>query len=136
MVSVALVGELDLAAAPIAEAELREACANADLLVLDLAAVTFMDCAGLRVLLAADERLRASGGRLAIVHAPLQVRRLFDLTGTRDQLQLGWDAAAPDPGLGAATTVREAPRRPDQPAPLRGPAASSPLSPGGPLAPS
>jgi hypothetical protein len=46
-VSVALTGELDLAAAARADLELREAGAQAEFVVWDLRDLTFVDCAGL-----------------------------------------------------------------------------------------
>ena len=94
----ALAGELDLAAAPHAEAELREAGAHADLVVVNLAGLTFMDRAGLRALLAARSRLRRIGGQVVIVHIPPQVRRLLELSGPEKRLLLGWDPATENAG--------------------------------------
>ncbi len=50
-------------------------------LVLDLGAVTFLDCAGLRPLVAARRRLT---DRFWLVNPPPQVRRLLSLTGLTD----------------------------------------------------
>jgi hypothetical protein len=55
---------------------------------LDLSALSFMDCAGLRVLLAADARLGDTCGRLVIVSSSRQVRRLLDLTGASARLDI------------------------------------------------
>jgi len=55
--------------------------ADPELVVLDLAGVGFMDVAGLRAVLAADRRLRASGKRLVLAAPPRSVRRLLSLTG-------------------------------------------------------
>lgn len=91
---VVLRGALDLATAPLAEYELRQAQADARHVLLDLSGLTFIDAAGLRVVLAADRRARAAGGRLVVAcNGSPCVRRLFDLTGARAQLELS-DAAA------------------------------------------
>ena len=87
----AFVGELDLASAPLADLELVRISAGGGVVVLDLSGVSFMDCAGLEVLLAADARLRESRGRLVIMGSPRQIRRLLDLTGASARLNLAWD---------------------------------------------
>jgi anti-sigma B factor antagonist len=100
VVSVTLTGELDLAAAARTDLELREAGAHAELVVLDLRGLTFIDCAGLRALLAAGSLVRAIGGRMVIVHIPPQVRRLLGLPGPSKRLRVGRDPAARDIGRG------------------------------------
>jgi hypothetical protein len=64
--SVQLSGELDLATAPQVEQTVREA----RLVVLDLRELTFMDCAGMRVIVNAAERPRPDP-RLATIAAPV-----------------------------------------------------------------
>ena len=58
VVGVAAVGELDVVGAPDLERALRGAEADAELVVLDLRELEFMDAGGAHVLLAADERIR------------------------------------------------------------------------------
>lgn len=84
----ALTGEVDLATAPIVEAELRRAEHSEDLVVLDLGEVSFMDSTGIRMVIAADQRLRERRARLRIVHVPRQVRRLFKLVGIEGRLEI------------------------------------------------
>lgn len=109
LVSLALVGELDLASAPIADAELRDASADAEVVLLDLSGLSFMDCAGLRVLLAADARLREASGRLVIINSSRYVRRLLDLTGTSERFDMAWDPGTPAPAsVGDAASVSPA----------------------------
>jgi anti-sigma B factor antagonist len=50
-------------------------------LVLDLADVSFMDSTGLKVLLAAHQRLQRVGGHLALAAAGRSVRRVLTVTG-------------------------------------------------------
>lgn len=91
----ALQGELDFATAPLLEHELvrthRDGC---DCLLVDLCALTFMDMAGVRVLLAAQERVQAGGGALLVLHAPQVVRRLVKVAGLDRLLTLLDDDAA------------------------------------------
>jgi len=77
-----LTGELDLSSYRALERAIgRVLQADPELVVLDLAGVGFMDVAGLRAVLAADRRLRASGKRLVLAAPPRSVRRLLSLTG-------------------------------------------------------
>lgn len=73
--------ELDICAVPSLEAALREVLdKGADKLVLDLAGVTFMDCASVRVLAAASYAL--PGHRRALIQRPSRiVDRVLRLTG-------------------------------------------------------
>ena len=91
-------GELDLATVPIVQREMRQAKGFHDLVVIDLRQVSFMDSAGLQLLLSLQKRMRERGGSLLVVQGSRQVRRLFELTGIIDQLQLIDDPAAA-PGL-------------------------------------
>jgi anti-sigma B factor antagonist len=47
---------------------------------LDLAGVTFIDCAGINVLLAARRRAQLEGGSLRVLRASPRVRRVIALT--------------------------------------------------------
>lgn len=79
-VHVALAGELDLATVPIADREIRQAQDSAHNVQLDLGALTFIDAAGLGMVMAANLRAREVGSRLAVVYQrSLCVRRLFEL---------------------------------------------------------
>ena len=79
---IALEGEADAFTAPIVEEELDRAIDSpADAVVVDLTGVTFVDSTALGVLLAGSERVRARGGRLAIVCTDDHIRNLFAITG-------------------------------------------------------
>ena len=81
---VRVAGELDLVTARPLEQVLAEALRTGNgWLVVDLALVTFMDCAGLRVVLRAYEASMRRGGGLRLVAVPGRVRTLLALTGTQ-----------------------------------------------------
>jgi len=75
-------GELDVNTAP----ELREQLARlinegTTTIVVDLAAVTFVDSTALSVLVSALKRLRQAGGDLQLSSPTPSVRRVFEITG-------------------------------------------------------
>ena len=76
-VVVAPVGEIDLATVDELAQALDAAREEAGSVVLDLREVTFMDSAGLRLVLEAS----LAGGAFAVVRGPREVQRLFDLVG-------------------------------------------------------
>lgn len=83
-----LKGEVDLASASIVEDELTRAALSESLIVMDLEGVSFMDSTGLRMVIAADRRLRERGACLQLVHVPRQVQRLFELVGIAAHLDI------------------------------------------------
>jgi anti-sigma B factor antagonist len=83
-----LKGELDLLAAPLLQGEIESERADAaNVLVLDLDDVQFIDSAGLRVILAAHERAIERGQRLAFTPGSPQVQRLFSIAGVNGHLR-------------------------------------------------
>jgi anti-sigma B factor antagonist len=86
-VVLAVAGELDLRTSPELEERLERAFgAGAELVILDLRQIEFMDSTGLRVLLGAHQRAHESGRRFALVRGADQVERVLTLTGVRDLL--------------------------------------------------
>jgi anti-anti-sigma factor len=86
---VVLVGELDIASTQTLESELSAIEANSPgTLVLDLRRVEFIDSTGLRALIAADERARSDGRRLAVVRGPNAVERLLAVTQLDQRLDI------------------------------------------------
>ena len=81
-------GELDIATAPLLEQTLREAELCARRVVLDLRELTFMDCAGMHVILDATSDARQAEGQLVLVRGPSRVDRVFTLTGTSDAVEI------------------------------------------------
>jgi anti-sigma B factor antagonist len=82
-------GELDLASSPALEEELeRVAQSDAQLVVVDLRNLEFMDSTGLSVLVRAHQRAEENHRRLGLVNGSQQVQRLLTLTGVADRLML------------------------------------------------
>jgi anti-anti-sigma factor len=75
------VGEIDLATVDALQSELDAAAAEAEQVVLDLREVSFIDSAGLRLVVHSSRALAADGGALAVVRGPREVQRVFDLVG-------------------------------------------------------
>lgn len=79
-------GELDFATAERLVALLHNGASEKDEVVIDLRGLTFMDCAGLRVVLYANKRAALDGSRLRLVRGADAVQRVFKLTGTEVEL--------------------------------------------------
>jgi anti-sigma B factor antagonist len=83
-----LSGELDLLGAPRLLSEIENATVDsADIVVLDLDGVCFIDSGGLRAVLAAHERASGRGQRLALTPGSPQVERLLSVAGVSGHLQ-------------------------------------------------
>jgi len=90
---VRICGELDLYSAPQLRDELLRAVRrHGPRLCLDLGDVTFLDCAGVSVLLAARRRARLQDGWIRISHASPRARRTLTLLGLQQAFQLGTPA--------------------------------------------
>jgi anti-anti-sigma factor len=86
---VVLIGELDIASTQALENELSAVEADSPgTVVLDLRRVEFIDSTGLRALVAADERARSAGRRLAVVRGPDAVERLLTVTQLDQRLDI------------------------------------------------
>jgi len=79
-----LAGELDLCASAHFEQALKDAQADASRVVLDLRALTLIDCASIGVLFAAAVEARRADAVLILLDARGQVRRVLDLIGAPD----------------------------------------------------
>jgi anti-sigma B factor antagonist len=93
-------GELDRSTADRLSSALDAARADGVMALLDLSAVSFIDSAGLRVLLRSARAVDAHGWTWSIVRASSAVLRLLELSGTRSQLPLvappsSWRIAPP-----------------------------------------
>jgi anti-sigma B factor antagonist len=93
-VRIAPAGELDMASTPQLEQAFHALRRDgATHLIIDLRGVTFIDSNGLRLALDLDVAARDDGLRLELLPGPPEVQRIFELTGTLDQLPF----IAPDP---------------------------------------
>lgn len=86
---IALDGELDIASSPRLEEQIvRVLSSGAELVVLDLEDLKFMDATSLRVLLSSHQQAQQSAKRLVLVNVGAQVRRLLILTRLIDVLSV------------------------------------------------
>lgn len=91
-VVVAVTGDLDMTTElAFREALLAEAARPARRVVADLTGVGFMALAGLHVLLAANQRVKAAGGSLILAGAPPVVARVLSLSGTDEVIPMAAD---------------------------------------------
>jgi anti-sigma B factor antagonist len=79
-------GEIDTATAPAFEAAMADHLLDHGGLVVDLAAVSFMDSTGLSALVEAQRR--AEGERIVLRGASPMIRRLLEITGLHDVFEL------------------------------------------------
>ena len=83
-------GEIDIQSAPgLRDELLRVICRYGAQLALDLTGVTFMDCAGLNVLLATRRRARLEEGSVRVIRASPRVLRMISLLGLEKAFALG-----------------------------------------------
>jgi anti-sigma B factor antagonist len=86
---VVLIGELDIASTDGLEKQLAAIEADSpNTIVLDLRRVEFIDSTGLRALIAADQRARSEGRRLAVVRGPNAVAHLLAVTQLDQRLEI------------------------------------------------
>ena len=79
-------GEIDVATAPKLTAAIDDLIAQgAKLVVLDAAAVEFMDSSGLRVIVQSGVKLSEQGGRLLIDGMSGAVQRVLEIAGMLEQ---------------------------------------------------
>jgi len=83
-------GEVDIASGPkLPEELLGTMHRQGARLALDLDGVTFMDCAGINVLLAARRRARLEGGWVRVPRASRRARKVLMLTGLHREFRAG-----------------------------------------------
>lgn len=82
-------GELDLLSSPIlARAFEPVAQSDAELIMVDLRGLEFMDSTGLHVLVHAQQQAHESGRRFALIRGDEQVQRLLELSGVSEVLTI------------------------------------------------
>jgi anti-sigma B factor antagonist len=79
---VRLIGELDMASAPVLKTELASLAARGvRTVIVDLDQLDFIDSSGLSVLIAGLKRLREGGGTLTIRSPSARAKRVFEIAG-------------------------------------------------------
>jgi anti-anti-sigma factor len=93
---VEICGEIDIQSAPQLRDELLRVLRRyGSQLALDLGEVTFLDCAGINVLLATRRRARLEDGWIRVIRASPRARRTISLLGLQEAFAL----SASGPGL-------------------------------------
>jgi anti-sigma B factor antagonist len=85
-----LAGELDIATTPQLERTLHDPQSQAELVVLDLRELAFMDTSGMHAIVSAGIHARRVGRRLIVLRGPPDVDRIFALTGSSDDVENGY----------------------------------------------
>jgi anti-anti-sigma factor len=99
IVSIALVGELDLATAGRLESELRRVeGGQPPVLIIDMRELRFIDSTGLRLIIGADVRAREGGRRVALVPGPESVHKVFQLALLEKRLDFIQDPSTLEKG--------------------------------------
>ncbi|HTA11785.1 MAG TPA: STAS domain-containing protein [Solirubrobacteraceae bacterium] len=95
--TLSLSGELDLAAVPSLEAQVRRVCAQASTrgITLDLGGLCFIDSTGLAAIVLVSRLCAKYGFSFELIPGPRAVQRLFESTGLIDALPF---RAAPGSG--------------------------------------
>jgi anti-anti-sigma factor len=89
MVVLRLVGELDLAGAPLFQSEIDSAEVGASAaVVLDLRELRFIDSTGLRVIFSAHDRSLERGQEFAVTNGSEQVQRLLSITRVGEHVRI------------------------------------------------
>ena len=94
---VAVRGEVDVCTeAPLQQALLWIIRERGARLMVDVSGVSFMDCAGLRALLATRRRAELRGGFMRLIATSAAVRRIIELTDAHEALATeSWPSRAP-----------------------------------------
>ena len=81
---VAIIGELDSKAAPIAQEKVLAVAATQPKMVLDMSQVAFMSSAGLRMLLSLYRAISGRGGKVVLVGLSADLKDTMSMTGFLD----------------------------------------------------
>jgi len=107
-VVVALRGELDVMDAEAVAAALTAAADRANVVVVDLAGLTFIDASGVAALVRARRHARHRGGALVLASPQRQVRRVLALTRQAAAFSLHAGLAEAIGGMGGSVPVAAA----------------------------
>ena len=90
---VSIVGELDVAGCPQAQAAVEVVLGEAKAVVLDLSQVTFFSAAGIGLVLGLQDRALSAGADFVVRDPHPSVMRLFTLAGVAAHVRLEQDGA-------------------------------------------
>jgi len=91
-----LAGEIDASTTPSLTAAFLDAPSDLrDVVAVDVGEVTFMDSSGLRAFILLAQQAAGSGRTVALCRTPPQLRRLIQLAGADDILDVRPDAPTP-----------------------------------------
>jgi anti-anti-sigma factor len=99
-VTVRLCGDLDFGSADAARRALEQLDDGIQQIVLDLSHITYLDAAGVRFLLTAQQRARTTGRDLVVRHPSKPVRRVLAITGELAAIGLADPPAGEEPESG------------------------------------
>lgn len=103
-----LEGELDAYTGPGLREDLtRSSGEGARWLFIELSAVSYIDSVGLGILVGAAKRVLAENGGLAVVAPRPNVLRVFEISGTRELLNVAGDLPAAAQRLGCPAELLE-----------------------------
>lgn len=86
-------GEADIESAPELRSALAEAASKAQLIVLDLAGLEFIDSSGISVLIQAQSKATEEDRGLVLRNVPEQTARVFDVAGLASRFTISSDAS-------------------------------------------
>ena len=113
--TVVLDGEIDIATAPAIRRILLAAISGGNVqLAVNMSGVTFIDAAGIGVLVAAANRARQAGGGLSLLAPSPQVRRLLDVFHLDAILPMAERLGGPSVAGSAARGLSRACRKDDE----------------------
>ena len=81
MLTVYLIGDLNVKTSPYLEEELKKSIDGVKELILDFAGVEYISSAGLRVLLAMEKTMRRQNGKMKLLHVNPAVKEIIRLAG-------------------------------------------------------
>ena len=108
---VAVSGEVDACTeGPLQQVLLRIMRERSSKIFLDVSEVSFMDCGGLRALLATRRRTELCGGWMRLIATSAAVRRIIELTGAYEALAVEREARPGQPDHRGPACPGRAPR--------------------------
>ena len=103
LIVLSIQGDIDLVSCPVLQTALNEFGPSAQV-ILDCARASFIDSAGISLLVEESQRRELSGGSLRLRNSEFPVRQVIELTGLIDLFELDSGDGTPDLGAITAST--------------------------------